>query len=175
MWPHFYQWTQSPIYTACSGEWLCDRLLHFDVTDRVSYLLGDKTIQTNWFLSTHNVSYSYIQNSPSLLGLVLALCSHQTPRALLCLTMRTPGACPSPQVLRQCRLWAGKGAAWRCDSEQGVVGVELEKRERGFRFSVNYISKKVRSKEKMPSKAKYKVYFLIIHNLDYPCHNSLPP
>lgn len=32
-----------------------------------------------------------------------------------------------------------------------------------------------RNKEKMPSKAKYKVYFFIIHNLEYSCHNSLPP
>lgn len=66
----------------------------FDVTNRVFRLIGDKTIQMNRFLSTHNILYSYIENSPSLLGLVLPSALTQTPRALVCLTVRTPGGQP---------------------------------------------------------------------------------
>ena len=78
----------------------------FDVINRVSYLIGDKTIQTNWFLSTHNVLYSYIQSSPSLFGLVLALCSHPDSQSLgVPYHVHTWGPAPSLQVLRQCRLY----------------------------------------------------------------------
>lgn len=54
----------------------------FDGTSRVSYLIRDKAIETNWFLSAPDSLCSYIQNSLSLLGFVLALCCHPDSQSL---------------------------------------------------------------------------------------------
>lgn len=62
------------------------------------------------------------------------------------------------------KVWEWSGGGWGFWVRKKVNFLVLSKLDRDF-FKLH---------EKMPSKAKYKVYFLIICNLDYPCHNSLP-
>lgn len=93
--------------------------------------------------------------------------------ALVCLTNSCLQGRPWPMCsYMSCLGKKGPPERVRMKRWQRVSGV----RARGEVLGFSKVDKAFfRPKEKRPSKARYKVYFLITHNLECSCHNSLPP
>lgn len=68
-----------------------------------------------------------------------------------------------------------KGAAWNVRVNRGGSGVPWVREKWGFRSSVSSIQHFLDLRKRCLPKPNIRFIFKILHNLDYPCHNSLPP
>ena len=103
----------------------------FEATNHASYLIKDKAIQTSWFLSTYRILYSLCPKlSPASQNLSLPFCFHPNSHSFgVPYQMHPWGAgpeCSCAHVVLS--LWARKGAAGKCESEQGGGGYRVSEK-----------------------------------------------